>query len=224
MKSYIEHHDSVNLGFKILPWFKIDIERLREWHKDLEEMYHDWKFIVKDHEHVWREPISDPTGLTGHIIPGDTGYYTLCWGTDVEGPLPFEQGRAKTEYQDKFDNDELNPRKCFTGYGLEIVKSLPIRSKKWLVTDQPTGFKLITHQDNPSKIRIHIPIYVDDTSNWIIDGEEMFMEPGWVYIVNTSLPHSVENKGKNNRVHLYGKVWTKEIEWLLQSTNILEKN
>ncbi len=224
MKRYIEQHEPVDLGFKILPWFKVDIEKLREWYADLEKNYSSYKFIMKDHEHVWIEPISDPEGVTGHNIPDNTGYYTLCWGTDAEGPLPFEQGQAKEEYRDKFDNNELNPRKIFKGYGLEIVKSLPIRSKKWLVTDQPPGFKLITHQDSPGKIRIHIPIHVDNTSNWIIDGEEMFMEPGWAYLVNTTLPHSVENKGIRNRIHLYGKVWTDEVKCLLQSTNILDQN
>jgi hypothetical protein len=31
-------------------------------------------------------------------------------------------------------------------------------------------------------------------------------------LVNTSLPHSVENKGTTNRIHLYGKVWTDEYQ------------
>ena len=206
MKRYIESCEPVDLGFKIHKWFPVDIEKLRHWYHSLEENYKSWKFIYGDNLHVWETIPDDINGITGHIIPPDSGYYTLCWNSDEEGPKPFEQGCAKPEYRDN-DNDELNPRKIFDGYALEIVKSLPIRSKKWLVTDQPPGTKLITHQDQPDKIRVHIPIYVNN-SNWIIDGEEMYMEPGYAYIVNTTLPHSIENFGPSNRVHLYGKVWT----------------
>jgi aspartyl/asparaginyl beta-hydroxylase (cupin superfamily) len=45
------------------------------------------------------------------------------------------------------------------------------------------------------------------------------MEPGWAYLVNTTLPHSVENAGENNRIHLYGKVWTSEVGKLLNDFN-----
>jgi len=214
MKRYIETTQPVNLGFDVKRIFSVDIQKLQNWYDDLQENYKDWKFIVGENHHVWQFPISDPTGETGHIIPDETGYYTLCWNSDEEGPKPFEQGCAKLEYRDN-DNDELNPRKCFTGYGLEIVKSLPFRSKKWLITDHVPGTKLITHQDSPDKIRVHIPIHTNKDSNWIINGKEYHMEPGWAYLVNTTLPHSVENNGKTNRVHLYGKVWTEDIKkWL----------
>lgn len=213
MKRYLEKHLPVDLGFKIHKWFPIDIAKLRAWHKNLVEQYSDWKFVYGDNLHVWEYVPDDYTGVTGHIMPPDLGYYTLCWNNNDTGPKPFEQGCAWPQYRDN-DNDELNPRKIFDGYALEIVNSLPVRSKKWLVTDQPPGTKLITHQDSPDKIRVHIPIYVDNTSNWIIDGEEMFMEPGYAYIVNTTLPHSIENSGTSNRVHLYGKVWTTDIQCL----------
>ena len=214
MKRYIETTQPVNLGFDVKRIFSVDIQKLQNWYDDLQENYKDWKFIVGENHHVWQFPISDPTGETGHIIPDETGYYTLCWNSDEEGPKPFEQGCAKPEYRDN-DNDELNPRKCFTGYGLELVNKLPFRSKKWLVTEHVPGTKLITHQDSPDKIRVHIPIHTNKDSNWIIDGIEYHMEPGWAYLVNTTLPHSVENNGKTNRVHLYGKVWTEDIKkWL----------
>jgi len=209
-KRYIETHDPVDLGFKILPWFAVDVDRLVEWYYDLEKNYSDWKFIIGDNHHIWKEPIVDPKAETGHYLPDDTAYYTLCWNDDSSGPKPFEQGCAKPEYRDN-DNDELNPRVCFNGYALDIVKSLPIRSKKWLVTIHTPGTKLITHQDSPDKIRLHIPIMTNDDSNWIIDGEEFHMSPGYAYLVNTTLLHSVENKGVSNRIHLYGKVWTSEV-------------
>ena len=210
MKRYIEKYDPVDLGFKIKILFKVDTDQLLNWYQNLEDRFSDWKFVIGENHHVWKEPIVDPKAKTGHYLPDDAAYYTLCWNSDAPGPMPFEQGMAKLEYRDN-DNDELNPRKCFDGYALELVKSLPFRSKKWLVTIHTPGTKLITHQDAPDKIRIHIPILTNNKSNWIIDGEKYHMEPGWAYLVNTTLPHSVENAGITNRVHLYGKVWTEEI-------------
>ena len=209
-KRYIEKHEPLDLGFKVKKLFEVDVDKIQTWYKDLEENFSDWKFVIGENHHVWKFPISDPEAKTGHYLPDDAAYYTLCWNSDEPGPKPFEQGCAKEEYKDN-DNDELNPRKCFTGYGLELVEKLPMRSKKWLVTIHTPGTKLITHQDSTDKIRVHIPIHTNEDSNWIIGGEEFHMEPGWAYLVNTTIPHSVENKGSTNRIHLYGKVWTDDI-------------
>jgi len=214
MKRYIEQYEPIDLGFTIMPWIPVDVQAIREWYTNLEKNYSDWKFVIGENHHVWKMPISDPTGETGHILPDDAFYYTLCWNGDEPGPKPFEQGCAKPEYRDD-DNDELNPRQCFNGYALDFVKKLPVRSKKWLITGHTPGTKLITHQDATDKIRVHIPIYTNEDSNWTINGEEYHMEPGWAYLVNTTLPHSVENKGSTNRIHLYGKVWTDDVRKVL---------
>ena len=209
-KRYIEKLEPIDLGFKIKKLFEIDIDRLRNWFENLERDYSDWKFVIGENHHIWKEPIVDPDAITGHYLPDDAAYYTLCWNNNDPGPKPFEQGQAKEEYRDN-DNDELNPRKCFSGYALDIVKQIPFRSKKWLVTIHTPGTKLITHQDSVDKIRIHIPIFTNDHSNWIIDGDEYHMPPGWAYVVNTTLPHSVYNGGNTNRIHLYGKIWTADV-------------
>tara|TARA_B110000503_G_scaffold28131_1_gene44926 strand:+ start:9276 stop:9929 length:654 start_codon:yes stop_codon:yes gene_type:complete len=213
MKRYIEQHEVVDLGWTIKKWFPVDINEILAWYHNLESNYSDWKFIIGEQQHIWQFPISDPAAKTGHRFMDDTAYYTLCWNSTEPGPKPFEQGCAKEEYRDN-DNDELNPRACFNGYALDIVQSMPIRSKKWLVTIHTPGTKLITHQDSPDKIRVHIPIHTNTDSNWIIDGEEYHMEPGWAYLVNTTIPHSLENKGTTDRIHLYGKVWTDDVRQL----------
>lgn len=211
MYRYIEKYDpKLNLGFSVKQLFEIDVDKLRQWYNDLENNYSDWKFYVGENHHVWREPIVDPLGINGHYLPDDAYYYTLCWNDDSPGPKPFEQGCAKPEYQDN-DNDELNPRACFTGYALDVVKCLPYRTKKWLVTVHTPGTKFITHQDAPDKLRIHIPIYTNTDSDWVIDGVEYHMPVGHAYLVNTTLPHSLVNKGNTNRIHIYGKVWTKDV-------------
>jgi hypothetical protein len=209
-KRYIEKLEPVDLGWKYKKWFPVDLEKLQKWYFDLEKNYQDWKFIYGQHKYMWIEDPGDPGGITGHRLMDDTSWYTLCWNGERQGPLPPERGHARPEFQD-VDEDDLYPRKCFDGYALDIVRSLPCRSKRWLVTIHTPGTKLITHQDATDKIRIHIPIVTNDQSTWIIDGEDLHMEPGWAYLVNTSLPHSVVNNGTTNRVHLYGKVWVDDI-------------
>jgi hypothetical protein len=204
-KRYIQTYPSIDTGWKIKPWIKVDIEQLRAWYADLERDFADWKFIYSQHNYMWTEPPSDLTGKTGHVLQPDTSWYTLCWNGDQEGPLPPERGQAKPEWQDA-GGQELYPRKCFTGYALDLVTSLPVKTTRWLVTIHTPGTRLIPHQDSSDKFRVHVPIYTNKDSNWIIDGEEYHMEPGWAYVVNTSLIHSVANTGNTDRIHLYGKV------------------
>lgn len=210
-KRYIQEYDGVvRWNWKVYPWFPVDVQKLRDWYNWLETEYSDWKFVYSQHKWMWKSDPADPTGQTGHRFMPDTSWYTLCWNGPERGALPPERGMAKPEYQDE-DDDELHPREIFTGYPLDLIQSLPIRSKKWLVTIHTPGTKLITHQDSPDKIRIHIPIYTNENAVWTIDGEEFHMPPGYAYIVNTTVPHSTENKGETDRIHLYGKVWIEDI-------------
>lgn len=213
-KRYIQTYPSVDLGFEVHRFMQVDISKLRNWYENLEKNYADWKFIYSKHKYMWREEPGDPEGITGHVLKDDTAWYTLCWNGTETGPLPPERGQAKKEFQD-VDEDLLYPREIFNGYALDLVNSLPIRSKRWLVTIHTPGTRLIEHQDSPDKIRIHIPIYTNDKSLWVINNKEYHLEPGWAYVINTSLPHSVFNNGDTPRIHLYGKIWIEEAPKLL---------
>ena len=208
-KRYIQTYPPVDMGFEVRKFMTVDIDRLRHWYSELEENYVDWKFVYSKHKHMWREEPGDLSGETGHVFMDDTSWYTLCYNGSEKGPLPPERGQAKKEYQD-VDEDLLYPREIFNGYALELVNNLPIRSKRWLVTIHTPGTRLIEHQDSPDKIRIHIPIYTNDESMWVINNNEYHLEPGYAYVINTSLPHSVYNRGKSDRIHLYGKIWIEE--------------
>lgn len=212
-KRYIQTYPQLDLGWKVKEWFDVDADKLQQWYQQLEQDYSDWKFIYEQHKYMWKEDPGDPTAQTGHAFQPNTSWYTLCWNGDQTGPLPPERGEAKSKWRDE-DNDELYPRACFNGYARQLVEGLPIRSKRWLVTIHPPGTHLITHQDSPDKIRVHIPIHTNDSSNWMVDSEEFHMEVGKAYLVNTSLPHSVINNGTSDRIHLYGKVWVDDCKSL----------
>lgn len=211
IKPYLQKYDTIDTGWKIKPWIKIDLPKLLEWYDTLESNYGDWKFSYGKHIDMWREDPADATGLEGHIFQPDTSWYTLCHNSSIEGPLPPERSMSKKEYQDVDDN-KLNPRKCFTGYGLDIIQAMPVRVKRVLVSITTPGTKLVMHQDQPDKLRFHITLKTNDKFHWIIDGEQIDIPAdGWIYLVNTSLPHMVVNNGTTDRVSMYGKVWTEDI-------------
>lgn len=216
-KQYIRTFDKVDMGWKIKPWFKIDLEKLRAWYDDLERDYGDWKFIHGKHVHMWKEDPSDPTGVTGHKFMPDSAWYNLCWNpTDRKGVVPPERSNAKPEFKDLNDADDpgLFPRECLNGYMLEIAKKIEsqVRVKKLLVSILTPGTILREHQDSPDKFRFHVAIHSNDDAYWIIDGERIQIPAdGWVYLVNTSLPHAVYNEGTTPSIKVYGKVYTEDI-------------
>ena len=208
---YLQKYQQIDTGWKIKPWVKIDLLKLKSWYCDLEKKYGDWKFTYGKHKHMWQHDPGDLSGANGHIFTADTSWYTLCHNSSIAGPLPPERSMSLPHYQD-IDDQQLNPRACFNGYGLDIVRNLPVRSKRVVVSITPPGTRLALHQDQPDKLRFHVTIKTNNKFKWVIDGEDIDIpEDGWIYLVNTSLPHYIHNTGDTNRISMYGKVWTSEI-------------
>lgn len=205
--------------FRTMPLFEIDIEKARAWLKDLEKNYSDYKFVWKDHSYMYTRPPSDfhdPNGEVGHCLMPDQWYYNLCFQDPYKrGPIPNElRAYVKDEWKDDPDSNELNPREGFRGYIREIIDNLAdtgIHSKHWCVSGMTPGSMLTRHKDSDYNLRLHIPLYADDSCVWTIDDQEYTFRPGYAYLINTSLFHSVDNsKGNFTRIHVYGKLFTEE--------------
>lgn len=52
------------------------------------------------------------------------------------------------------------------------------------------------------EIRVHIPIETSDDVKFFLDGARLVMAPGECWYTNVNLPHSVENHGTTDRIHL----------------------
>jgi len=52
-------------------------------------------------------------------------------------------------------------------------------------------------------LRVHIPIRTNEKVAWRLRGDKIDMQPGDVWYVNVCQPHSVENRGEVDRVHLF---------------------
>jgi hypothetical protein len=213
-KYYIMKYRPVDLGWKIKPWFKIDLDMLRAWYSDLERNFSDCKFVYGDNMDAWSDdPLGDDTGRTGHIMPPTSAWYVLSYAGTQQGALPPVNKGIVDRYKEEWDeNDQLNPRYCFTGYAKEIIDSMEFPVKKIQVSSMAPGHELILHQDSTNWIRFHVAIDTNEYCYWEIEGERIHIPAdGWVYLINTSLPHRVYNRGTTDRIHLYGKVNTQSI-------------
>lgn len=52
------------------------------------------------------------------------------------------------------------------------------------------------------EVRIHIPIVTSEAVRFYLDGVRLAMAPGECWYTNVNLPHSVENGGATDRIHL----------------------
>ena len=50
--------------------------------------------------------------------------------------------------------------------------------------------------------RIHVPVKTSDAVEFFLDGDRIDMKEGEAWYLNFNLPHRVENKGDETRVHL----------------------
>jgi hypothetical protein len=215
-KPYIIDFPIIDTGWKFKKWFQIDLIKLRRWYSKLEEDYGDWKFIQGQHSYMWKEDPSDPSGKTGHKLMPDSFWYNLCWNpSNRPGVVPPERSNAKPEFKETADDvPGLFPRDCFNGYMLQVAQEIEkhVRTKKVVISGLTPGTILHEHQDAPDKFRFHIALYTNDNAYWIIDGERLQIPAdGWVYIVNTSYPHSVYNEGTTPSIKVYGKIYTEDV-------------
>ena len=52
------------------------------------------------------------------------------------------------------------------------------------------------------RIRVHIPIVTGANVFWMLSGKRIDMKAGEAWYVNVCMPHSVENRGDTDRIHL----------------------
>lgn len=69
------------------------------------------------------------------------------------------------------------------------------------------GSNIAEHVDHAldfddGEVRIHIPIVTSDDVKFYLDGSRLVMAPGECWYTNVNLPHSVENGGSTDRIHL----------------------
>ena len=105
----------------------------------------------------------------------------------------------------KQSSDEYHNTELVFGFAEWLLEQFPY-ARQMGIAAHPPGTKLKTHVDTDTWFKIHIPLISTNNSYFIFDGEKFVMEPGRMYFVNTSVPHSTSNEGDGIRIHLLFKI------------------
>jgi hypothetical protein len=115
-----------------------------------------------------------------------------------------------------FNNDFDTPTEMLFGFGKKIVDTFP-HVKQTLINVHCAGASLPWHIDTylGDHWKIHFPIESNNKNFFQYEGEEFVLTPGNVYLVNTSVNHATDNRGKTERAHLIFKVPVRSISDIL---------
>jgi hypothetical protein len=119
----IKEYPVVETNWLIKRWIKVDQCQLLDWYEQLLTEYSDWKWEYGKHKYMWKY---DPQEKIGEHFQPDTSWIMLTWGDDTPGPVPWLRTITKDEYNVQMPSRSLSPRKCFTGYALDLISKFPI--------------------------------------------------------------------------------------------------
>ena len=126
-------------------------------------------------------------------------------------PLTIAGGRNK-EVSD-FSNPEWaswtqTQRLKESPYFLEVLESLECEKTSVRLMRLGPGWSVDEHTDPQldlefrNQIRLHVPIFVNDSVDFILNGTKVPLQPGDLWYMRLSDPHSVHNNGQTERIQL----------------------
>lgn len=119
------------------------------------------------------------------------------------------------------NNDFSVPTELIFGFARKIIKAFP-RVRQTIIAGHPPGTRIDLHIDNDEFIKIHIPIKANKNSYFKFEDENFVLEEGHAYLINTALPHGVENEGDDDRVHFIFKLHKDDINLILNKEYLLD--
>lgn len=96
-------------------------------------------------------------------------------------------------------------RRC--SYFREVLGTLACPLQAVRLLRLHAGSRIAEHVDraldfDEGEVRLHVPIVTHDQLHFYLDGARLVMRPGECWYTNVNLPHSVENRGTIDRIHL----------------------
>lgn len=160
----------------------------------------------------------------GHF---NTSYYDGDWsGIPLRVPAvrnhELSAGDNSSQYEDTPLFKELS-------YFREVATYFQCRATSVRLLKLSAGSVIKEHQDADLSfwygfVRLHVPVVTNDDVHFVVDGRELPMKPGECWFAEFCKPHSVENQGSTDRIHLVMDF--KVNEWLrklFEKEGILEK-
>jgi hypothetical protein len=107
------------------------------------------------------------------------------------------------------ENQEYKPTPLLkrTHYIQEVIDTFETKVEAVRFMKLGAGSIIKTHRDRGSHYddglaRLHIPVATNEDVEFILDGQREKMDIGCCYYIDADAPHSVENYGKTDRIHL----------------------
>lgn len=100
------------------------------------------------------------------------------------------------------------------GFAEYLLEQFPL-ARQMSIAAHPPGTKIRTHVDSDTWLKIHIPLVSGNNSYFVFDQVKFVLEPGKMYLVNTTVPHSTSNDSDVTRIHLFFKIPASVAENLL---------
>ena len=136
----------------------------------------------------------------------NTRVYTGDWSVV---PLRSIGGAANHIYPDPTKKDEFadTPLLARCPYVREVLAFFQCPQQSVRFLRLKAGSIIRTHRDyelgfEDGEVRLHIPVRTNPDLFFVLDGRRVIMREGEVWYNNLNLPHSVENRGSTDRIHL----------------------
>lgn len=179
--------DQINFDCKKIENIKFNHKDLEDYYLDIKENYDYLKWIMPS------VPRTNLEGLYGYAI------LTNCENVD-ERPSPPGMRKDKKAF-----DPIIKPTKMLKGFAKKLYDQIPY-IEELVITGHPENSGIPPHVDKDEHVRVHIPIYANHESYFIINDNEYVLETNYAYIVNTKRTHATINKGNVDRVHLHFKI------------------
>ncbi len=151
-----------------------------------------------DVERLQQETLAAIHGFPPYI------YYTVI-------PLTMARGRTKAvvDYTDPdWTTWVESPILKESPYFLEVLDSLECRKTNVRLMRLEAGGIVKEHSDPQlnldfgNQVRLHVPIFINDSVDFILNGTKVPLQPGDLWYMRLSDPHSVHNNGPTERIQL----------------------
>lgn len=144
-----------------------------------------------------------PTDFVPHF---NTRYYQGDWSAV---PLRSVGGRAGNIYPDPTAKNAYAPTPLLAQcpYVREVLEffECPQQAVRFLRLKASSVIKEHTDLDlgfEDGEVRLHIPVRTNPDVIFMLGGQRIVMHEGECWYANFNLPHSVENRGSTDRIHL----------------------
>jgi hypothetical protein len=183
-----------------------NVEKLSNIKFSFDELTSFYKTIKKDYQSM---------EYRSKVFPNGYSYAMQTKLADPTQPcFPYDApGEEASNY--KFDT----PTPLMFGFAKKLLDAFPY-AKQMVITTHGPGAQIEFHIDkelynDEEHVKIHIPIETNDSSYFQFEDEEVVLECGSVYLVNTTVPHGTINKGTTERAHLIFKVPLSSVDNIL---------